>query len=210
MQGNGEIIMKAIRNLTLAIGLMVISSTSFAVTMSTISTPTVSGSSGLITIVPNDDPLSVFGFLSLTQPSSGLGNGIGDPVDSDGFIYDFYELVIQGSSGDTNVTALSDVTTLTSDGNLLFSIFSDSSLSAMSQIGSTTVGGITALLDLGVTYFLKLASLEERSYEVQISAVPVPAAGILFASALFGAGFLGRRKKKATQSSVIGAFARAA
>ena len=43
---------------------------------------------------------------------------------------------------------------------------------------------------------------------VAVSAVPVPAAGILFASALLGAGALGRRKKKA-QASVVGAFARA-
>ena len=43
---------------------------------------------------------------------------------------------------------------------------------------------------------------------ISVSAVPVPAAGILFASALFGAGALGRRKKKA-KASVVGAFARA-
>ena len=50
----------------------------------------------------------------------------------------------------------------------------------------------------------------EYAFDVTISTVPVPAAGILFASALFGAGFLGRRKKKATKSNMIGAFARAA
>ena len=43
---------------------------------------------------------------------------------------------------------------------------------------------------------------------ISVSTVPVPAAGILFASALFGAGALGRRKKKA-KASVVGAFARA-
>ena len=46
------------------------------------------------------------------------------------------------------------------------------------------------------------------SPNIKVSTVPVPAAGILFASALFGAGALGRRKKKA-KASVVGAFARA-
>ena len=44
--------------------------------------------------------------------------------------------------------------------------------------------------------------------DISVTAVPVPAAGILFASALLGAGAFGRRKKKA-QASVVGAFARA-
>ena len=44
--------------------------------------------------------------------------------------------------------------------------------------------------------------------DISVTAVPVPAAGILFASALFGAGAFGRRKKKA-KASVVGAFARA-
>lgn len=43
---------------------------------------------------------------------------------------------------------------------------------------------------------------------VSVNPVPVPAAGILFASALLGAGALGRRKKK-VKASVVGAFARA-
>jgi len=48
------------------------------------------------------------------------------------------------------------------------------------------------------------------AHDITLSTVPVPAAGILFASALFGAGFLGRRKKKAKKSNMIGAFARTA
>lgn len=42
-----------------------------------------------------------------------------------------------------------------------------------------------------------------------VSAVPVPAAGILFASALLGAGALGRRKKKSANTLMVGAFTRA-
>ena len=41
-----------------------------------------------------------------------------------------------------------------------------------------------------------------------VSAVPVPAAGILFASALFGLAAIGRRKKKSTKASMVGVFAR--
>ena len=64
------------------------------------------------------------------------------------------------------------------------------------------------LLATNTTYRMLLSGAEGRSYDGEISAVPVPAAGILFASALLGAGALGRRKKKA-KASVVGAFARA-
>ena len=41
-----------------------------------------------------------------------------------------------------------------------------------------------------------------------ISTVPVPVAGLLFASVLFGAGVFGRRKKKSKKTLIVGAFAR--
>lgn len=41
-----------------------------------------------------------------------------------------------------------------------------------------------------------------------VSTVPLPAAGILFASALFGVGLFGRRKKKSAETLVVGAFTR--
>lgn len=71
---------------------------------------------------------------------------------------------------------------------------------------------ITAALMTGVHYYLQLNGAAGYSYNVtisEISAVPVPAAGLLFASVLFGAGALSRRKKKAANTSVVGAFARA-
>lgn len=77
---------------------------------------------------------------------------------------------------------------------------------------STLFANITALLATGVHYYLQLTGLDTYSYNVtisEVSAVPVPAAGLLFASALFGAGALGRRKKKTADTSVVGAFARA-
>ena len=86
------------------------------------------------------------------------------------------------------------------------------------QFYEVTGGGLVAfgamfntnfnlILDSSKNYMLKLTGLEGFGYSGKISAVPVPAAGILFASALLGAGAFGRRKKKA-QASVVGAFAR--
>jgi len=69
------------------------------------------------------------------------------------------------------------------------------------------MGNFSIALAGDSTYRMLLSGSQFRSYDGQISAVPVPAAGILFASALLGAGVLGRRKKK-TKSSVVGAFAR--
>lgn len=75
---------------------------------------------------------------------------------------------------------------------------------------------LNIFLDATSNYFLRIFGSDPTStFDVAIvavlppSEVPVPAAGILFASALFGAGFLGRRKKKA-KTAVMGAFARAA
>ena len=75
---------------------------------------------------------------------------------------------------------------------------------------------LNIFLDAANDYFLRIIGVDSTAtYDVAAiavlppSEVPVPAAGILFASALFGAGFLGRRKKKA-KTAVMGAFARAA
>ena len=72
----------------------------------------------------------------------------------------------------------------------------------------TGAGNFIVQLAANTTYRMLLTGAEGWHYDGEISAVPVPAAGILFASALFGAGALGRRKKKA-KASVVGAFARA-
>jgi len=79
------------------------------------------------------------------------------------------------------------------------------SASGLSESFSTLVDGSQA-------YFLKLVGIADANYEVNISAVstvPVPAAGILFASVLLGAGLYGRRKKKSTANMMVGAFTRA-
>lgn len=77
---------------------------------------------------------------------------------------------------------------------------------------ATGTSFVSAALTPGLLYFLQLDLIEptDTNFSGTVSAVPVPAAGILFASALFGAGLLGRRKKKASKSDMAGAFARAA
>lgn len=89
------------------------------------------------------------------------------------------------------------------------SLYSDSAFTNLLAGGVTN--SFQYLFAIGTQYYLKAvedASLSYSSSNISVSAVPVPAAGILFASALFGAGALGRRKKKA-KASVVGAFARA-
>lgn len=84
------------------------------------------------------------------------------------------------------------------DGTNWYNIaLSTAPLAALGLVGNTfeffNIGGTT-----GSEFYIN---------SIAVSAVPVPAAGILFASALLGAGAFGRRKKK--QASVVGAFARA-
>ena len=76
--------------------------------------------------------------------------------------------------------------------------------------GGSLISSFNYLLDATQAYIIVLTESDSLSFSnssLQISSVPVPAAGILFASALLGAGAFGRRKKKA-QATVVGAFAR--
>jgi len=195
--------MKKMKNLLVAISLMAVSSTAMA--MSTFTAGTEAGSSGLLTIVEGADPLTVTGGFGLGFPNNSFEE-MGTPL-----LFNYYELVIEAADSDSHLMAISDVTTLGQNSGLWFSLFEDNAAGILTnQIGSTVGGGISAMLAVGTTYYLKLSGDAGEAYAVNVSAVPVPAAGILFASALFGAGALARRKKKATQSNMIGAFTRAA
>ncbi len=44
------------------------------------------------------------------------------------------------------------------------------------------------------TYYLKIDGIEGKNYIGEIGAVPLPAAGLLFGTALLGAGVFGRKK----------------
>lgn len=100
------------------------------------------------------------------------------------------------------------------DGDGIFNDASDASLgSGVSDINNGVNSAIVGAFLGGLTlYFLEITGFGGAGYSGAIgavSAVPVPAAGILFASALLGAGLFGRRKKKAANNAIVGAFARA-
>ena len=183
MQGYGEKLMKTIKNLIIAIGLMAFSATSFAMTMvpgtgsTTVEDFTLTASTNDFASFSGEAPYvsPLYYGITLTEDSRVHAEG-------------------QSSFGDIAIglTILDDM--------------------GMALAGVSGLGILDGILEAG-SYFLQLDIADNSiSYSggIQVSAVPVPAAGILFASALFGAGFLGRRKKKATQSNMIGAFARAA
>lgn len=65
-----------------------------------------------------------------------------------------------------------------------------------------------ASLIFGLLLVVGSASAMSAS-SIDVTAVPVPVAGILFAAMLLGAGTIGRRKSKPTKSSVTGIFTRA-
>ena len=88
----------------------------------------------------------------------------------------------------------------------------DESLDLLVASATGLSASFSAIIDGGQAYFLKLVGVSNAIYDVKIGAVstvPVPAAGILFASALFGVGVFGRRKKKSSATLMVGAFARA-
>ena len=87
----------------------------------------------------------------------------------------------------------------------------DATLDLLVATASGINASFSTLIDGSQAYFLKLVGIADANYEVNIqavSAVPVPAAGILFATVLFGVGTLGRRKKKTNKNEIVGAFAR--
>lgn len=190
--------MNVIKKLLLAASLLAISSVGFA------STVTIGGGSpgsfGSI-LVDNGSPANIF---------TGTGSGT-----------KFYDLraaldtqvnfVASATKASSNPTEQLVTINLYQDTGGMAGVFDTDTLlatdtsfnAAFSWFLSATIGMVENL------YFLEFITTPESGLSAEISAVPVPAAGILFASALFGAGFLGRRKKKA-KTAVMGAFARAA
>lgn len=143
-----------------------------------------------------------FGNISLIQNDGGVT--VGGIFDAAGSVY--YDVSLDsgavasiGKSFDVSDGSLYDVT---------ISVFSSTAFDAASLVASG-VNSVYAMLTGGVEYYLQFTGVTDTSYNVDVAAVPVPAAGILFASALFGAGVFGRRKKKSAKASMIGAFTRA-
>ncbi len=188
--------MKTIKNLLLAVGLLAVSVTASA------SVITIS-EAGTFT---DGNDFAIRGFSSalnfnLTVETTSYETGGFDPI-----------ITVLDSTGSR--IAFNDDSVEVNYGSL------DSGIFDLSLIAGTYSVVITQFANLPAN-FLELFTLSGASptfngntgdyaYDITISTVPVPAAGILFASALLGAGFLGRRKKKVTKSNMIGAFARAA
>jgi len=145
-----------------------------------------------------DIVLDVSSFVSIGVSSSVQGIPFSDPKD--------VSIELFSSNGDMLFDMM--------DGPSLASDSTDPGLIAANFADSALI--LNLFLDATSNYFLRIIGVDPTAtFDVAIvavlppSEVPVPAAGILFASALFGAGFLGRRKKKA-KNAVMSAFARAA
>jgi len=192
--------MKAIKNLIVASTLLMVSSIGFASTVSPIGSTL--GSEGTISLTTDGDNASIGGFFA-------------GELDLNIPVTHFYDLNVAGESnvmaGATSfhfspltfIDATLSVFQAGIDGMFFGSV--DDTLIATGT-GSLIAFGLLATEN----YYLAITGAQGTSYNGDVSAVPVPAAGILFASALFGAGALSRRKKKAAKSNMIGAFARAA
>jgi len=177
----------------LAVGLLAVSSVGFA---SSVAISTVGGV-GDINLIGTNDTVNFSGNFADT----GSPNSV------------FYGLTVSADAGAV-AAARSVVFPGPTFGDVLLEIFTDDDMTAGFTMGdSLVVSGINALSNFtlmsGIQYFLQLTGPSNTGYSGSISTVPVPAAGILFASALFGAGFLGRRKKKASKTVMMGTFARA-
>lgn len=181
--------MKNIKTLLMAAGLMCISSLSHA------SSVTPGGSTGALGSIFLDGggPI-IFG--------SATPNGFYDLRAAFDLDFNLSILLSPGAAG----------VKLYRDSDSIFSMIGTFSAEEDPLLASGTNGLMASLLGGsgevgGPLYFLQFIS--EAGYTVGIttpSAVPVPAAGILFASALFGVGALGRRKKKNVTTSVNGDF----
>ena len=172
-------------------GLLSLTSISFASSVVTLGDPNGIGSVGTI---------------SLTNGDSGVT--LGGLFDSTGSV--FYELAING--GAFASTGMSfDVGPPVTLFDVTISIY-DTYANLLAGVGSalySDTNNLSAALVAETDYFLQINGVADTSYNVKVSAVPVPAAGILFASALFGAGAYGRRKKKSSTTLMVGAFTRA-
>ena len=167
-------------------GLLSLTSVSFASTITAGTSATFgTTSSGTINLVHMDPVLTVFGdFGNNTVRTYDLNVS---PVDSTG--------ITIGTSNDAPGNIYS----------ILFELYDATDLGTVLAFGNN----LNVALSSTTNYILKLTGTLGTSYTMDVAAVPVPAAGILFASALLGAGAFGRRKKKSAKTSMVGAFARA-
>ena len=172
-------------------GLLSLTSVSFASSVVTLGDPKGIGSVGTISLINGDSGVTLGGLF-----------------DNTGSV--FYELAInEGTFASTGLSL--DVSPPVTLFDVTISIY-DTYANLIAGVGSalySDTNNLTAALVAETNYFLQINGVADTSYNVDVSAVPIPAAGILFASALLGAGVFGRRKKKSSTALMVGAFARA-
>ena len=97
-------------------------------------------------------------------------------------------------------TGLIAVNTSTSTGTVTgMEIYEVTGVNTGNVIASSVGNTINAALDGTKSYVLRIMGIDNAtSYIVDINAVPIPAAAVLFLSALLGYGFLGRGRKAAS------------
>jgi len=201
--------MKLINTMLMAIGLLTLSSVGFASTLSYSTDVGYTGSTGSTGAILFDGNR----IRLLPAPDSGTTGDIFFDLTST--IDSTIQVSVSSTNSDLDPTAQAIDSFLYLDTDIgagnetgLFSSTLDTLIA--SGTGTLTAAIFNAIIETPSLYFLRFVTTAESSISGSVSAVPVPAAGILFASALFGAGFLGRRKKKAAKANMIGAFARTA
>ena len=178
-------------------GLLSLTSVSFATSLTTIYNGdgsvqyTAEGARGVIELLNDGNSAQLTGDFT-------VGNGLDEFYEINNVGHDTDYFMSFGQSTDS--AAVDTVTISLLEGATY-------ALAAANVVGSND-GTLNYVFDITKKYYLLLSGSGTFAYSVDVSAVPVPAAGILFASALLGAGAFGRRKKKA-KASVVGAFARA-
>ena len=211
MDFQGENIMKLLQKLLLAASLLVTSS-AFALTApsSFSETGTLGFDDSVDTVIFTVDSIA-----DVTMETFGYGGGTqadGNVVFAGGFdpILTLFTLAgeLINYNDDSGYGATDPATFSAYDSGFTERLSAGTYVLAISQYSNFANGPdiINGFDGSGRTDFGGRTSA--YAYDVTLSAVPVPAAGILFGSALLAAGAFGRRKKKA-KASVVGAFARA-
>ncbi|HEX8981103.1 MAG TPA: VPLPA-CTERM sorting domain-containing protein [Parasulfuritortus sp.] len=108
-------------------------------------------------------------------------------------------------SADSNSNGMTSATLWNYDGNVKGSQISTLIQSPTGKANPATTFDISTYLATGHTYLLELGGKAGAGYSYFVSAVPLPAAGLLFGTALLGAAGLGRKKRVAEQADAVAA-----
>ena len=108
-------------------------------------------------------------------------------------------------SADSNSNGMTSATLWSYDGNVKGSQIATLIQSSTGKANPATTFDISTLLSTGHTYLLELGGNAGAGYSYFVNAVPLPAAGLLFGTALLGAAGLGRKKRETEQADAVAA-----